>query len=348
MILYIIIALWPLIMLYSYRVSGNNSIENKNRFLYLSAIPMFTILAIRGEYMGADTYIYAKHFLEVQNLPLNIAIEDTRMEVGYVIFVKYLGYLTTDPKIYQMTCVTIYFICFMSFAKQLEKTDGFMFFFLVCTLGLFMFMFTGVRQCISMSICLSSYKYLLRRKYIICLVLVLIAFTFHKSSLLFLFALFIWHRKVTFKNLFVYIIILYLVSFYLFEAQMFLNEQFDYNYEIEETSSGGLFLTLILIFTFLSWFVLKKNKSISIYEKGLFNVNIITIFFWFLRLQTRVAERPSYYFLAFSCVLFAHIINKLPQNLSIIRPMIILLCLSLYIYRLLTNYSSILSYQTFF
>lgn len=350
MLLYIFIALWPLFMLHLFENVGSNSLKRKKQYLYFAAFPMFALLAFRNDSLGADTYIYAKHFVDSINMPLEIALQNTRMEFGYVTFVKYLGYLTESVQLYQITCVCIYFVCYMSFAKQLEGNDGFLFLYFVCTLGLFMFMFTGVRQCIAISICLYSYKYLKRNKYWICFILLGLAFTFHKSSFLFLFAIFIWHRNLNWKYLSIYVVLLYIVSLYLLDAQMFFNEQLDYNYEIEETGSGQVFLTFILLLSILSWIVIKKNKPISLYEKGLFNVNIITLFFWFLRLQTRIAERPSYYFLTFSCALYAYAMNNLPSCVykKIIRFSVIVLCLMLYVYRLSTNFSSFLPYKTFF
>lgn len=348
--LFLFIALWPFLMLYLYSRISCYTVKYRNFFLYLAAFPMFLIIAIRGESIGADTGVYARHFVAVLNTSLETAIEDSRMEVGYITFVKYLGYITTNPKIYQVVCACIYYICMMSFVKQLKGNDGFFFFFFFCTLGLFMFMFTGVRQCIAISICLFTYKYLICRKYLICLLFLGVAFTFHKSSFLFLLALLIWSRRINFSNLFLYTLVLYFASYFLFQAQMFLNDQLDYNYQIEETGSGQIFLTVVLIFTVLSWYVLQINKPNTIYEKGLFNINYITLIFWFLRLQTRVAERPSYYFLAFSCALYAYSMNNLPYGVNriLIRSIVVLFCLVLYVYRLSTNFSTILEYGTFF
>lgn len=349
-LLFVFLALWPFMMLYLYTKSAYYTAQYKNLFLYFAAFPMFFIIAVRGEFVGADTGTYIRHFISVLNASLETAIADTKMETGYVVFVKYLGYFVRNPNIYQIVCASIYYICTMSFVKQLKGSDGFFFLFFFCTLGLFMFMFTGVRQCIAISLCLFTYKYLIRRKYWICLLLLGLAFTFHKSSFLFLLALFLWSKKINITNLFLYMLLLYLASSFLFQAQMFLNEQLDYNYQIEETGNGQVFFIIILLFTILSYYVLQINKPNNKYEIGLFNVNLITLMFWFLRQQTRVAERPSYYFLAFSCALYAYSMNHLPYGVSriLIRFLVVLFCLALYLYRLSTNYSTILEYKTFF
>ena len=153
-LIFIFIALWPFLMLYLYTKTACYTLQYKNFFLYLAAFPMFFIIAIRGEDIGADTGVYARHFVSVLNKSLEVAIDDSRMEFGYITFVKYLGYVTASSKVYQVICACIYYVCMMSFVKQLKGNDGFFFFFFFCTLGLFMFMFTGVRQCIAISICL--------------------------------------------------------------------------------------------------------------------------------------------------------------------------------------------------
>lgn len=349
MIVYIFVALWPLFMMYIYKSTHKVIHERPSlRTLIITSLPMFILIAFRSEHMGADTYIYCKHFVESIGMPISEMIESTRMEVGYLFFVKSVGCITSSPKIYQIICTCIYMVGFISFAKQLKGTDSFLFFYFVCTLGLYMFFFTGVRQCLAISLCLFSCQYLLQKKYWILALILLVAYFFHKSSLLFLLTLFVWNRNLKWYNYILYALIVFIVGKYLMELQLWANDAFDYNYEIESVGGGQVFLALLSILTIFSYVVIKRTNKNST-DVYLFNINVLTLLFWILRLQTRVAERPSFYFLAFSCALFASCMNYLPKKgqISICRHLIILVTFVLYIYRLLTNYSSFIPYSSF-
>lgn len=348
MIPYIIVALWPFVMMYFY-IKRNNCIEKPSTgVILMTALPMFLLIAFRSEMIGADTLIYSKHFVDSIGISVAEMLASTRMEVGYIIFVKLVSYITASPKIYQIICASVYMIGFVSFAKQLKGTDSFLFFYFVCTLGLFMFFFTGVRQCLAISICLYSYQFLIKKKYWIVVILILLAYFFHKSSLLFLVTLFVWNRNLKWYNYILYIVSVFFIGRYLLDLQLWVNENFDYNYEIENVGGGQIFLALLSILTVLSYNLIKRTNK-DAYVVSLFNINIITLIFWILRLQTRVAERPSFYFLAFSCALFATCINRLPRNnqLSLYRYLVIIVTLVLYVYRLVTNYASFVPYSSF-
>lgn len=358
MVLYILVALWPLFMMYQYKrfcISIQNeqaNLKKKNKYLFWAAFPMFFMIAIRGEHMGADTSVYLRHFVEVQGMSLQNAIETSRMEAGYITFVKYVGTIIKNPYLYQFFYASIYFLGFQSFARQLKGTDGFYFFYFFCTFGLFMFFFTGVRQCLAISICLFSYQYLVQKKYWYVIPLIFLAYNFHKSAMLFAFPVFIWNRKLTWKNFAVYIIALYLAASYLLNVQTWMNDNFEYDYEIEAVGGGEIYLSILTIFTLISYLMVRK-KQMSLdedsYFRALFNINIITIFFWVLRLQTRVAERPSFYFLGISCALFAYTINNLTykRDGQLMKYGLLFVAMVLYVYRLSTNFAGLVPFQMF-
>ena len=349
MILYIMVALWPLLIMSLYLKNTKSRYDYPpTKYLVLAALPMFTMLALRGEMMGADTIVYSRHFVQSIDVSLSQMIDTSRMEIGYLTFVKGLTYVTHSPILYQVICATIYMIGFVSFSKQLRGTDSFLFFYFVSTLGLFMFLFTGVRQCLAISICLYSYQFMLKRKYWIVLLLIALAYTFHKSSLLFAVTLFVWNRNLKWYGYLLYIVVVYIAYKYLMDVQMWINDKFDYDYEVENVGGGLIFLMLLSILTFYSAVIKKRSLNDLIYS-ALFNINVLTLVFWILRLQTRVAERPSYYFLPFSCALFACVLGRTSKEGTegVYRYMIIAFTLLLYVYRLFTNFSSLVPYSTF-
>ena len=200
MFLYIGAAFWPLVIQWVYLnrpFSLSHKPISRNKHILIAVLPIFVLLAFRSGEMGADTGTYMRHFLTMIDTPLKTAIDVSRMESGYLIFVKLLTYITHNPLVYQVVCVTIMFIGLYSFLKQLQDDDPFLFLYFYCTLGLFFFMFTGTRQCLAMSICLFSYQYVCQKKYIRFILCLVLAFFFHKSAILFSIVPFICNRKIS-------------------------------------------------------------------------------------------------------------------------------------------------------
>ena len=351
MILYIAVAVWPIFTYWMYADHCNRikrEPENFNFYIAITLLPMFLLLAFRNPSLGADTTMYLNNFNYVRHAPLREVLEETRMETGYIIFVKLIRHITDSSLVYQIICVTIYYIGFFTFAKRIEKKDVFWFVYFVTTLGFFFFMFTGVRQCLAISICLFSYKYCQDRKLFRFLLCMVLAYFFHKSSILFLPVYWIAGRKVSIYSVTIYGICVWVASNYLLTIQNFFNEQLEYNYGIEAAGGGTIFLFVMLLLTIFSvLMVYYKQEMDHQIVKQLVNINFITLSFWFIRLQTRVAERPSYYFLVFSCALFAHGLNLLKDRKEriLLTYLIMAFSMLLFLYRLSTNNASLVPYQ---
>lgn len=354
MLLYVGVAIWPLIIQWIYQhkpISIKNKKISRNSYLIIALLPIFVLLALRAGNMGADTGVYTMHFTNMINTPLKSAFEMSRMEKGYLVYVKVLTYITNNPLVYQIICVFIYIIGLRDFLRFQDNDSEFMFLFMYCTLGLFFFMFTGVRQCIAMSICLFSYKYIDRKQLIRFSICLILAFFFHKSAILFIVVPLIIRRKISILNTTIYFVAALIAGRYLNVIQDWFNNQFDYAYGIENIGSGMVFLLVLIVLTVFSLVMIyNQYGSLNVDErtKALININFITLFFWIMRLQTRVAERPSYYFMFFSCALYAYALNGTKDKH---KPLYLLLVggclLLLFIYRLKTNFSSLIPYTLY-
>lgn len=302
--------------------------------------------------MGADTGTYVLNFLYMIDTPLELAIKFSRMEVGYLTFVKLLTYITHSGLIYQVICISFMIFCMYIFLRQFEIEDALLYIYFYCTLGIFFFMFTGTRQCLAMSICLFSYQFLVRKKYFKFLMCILLAFFFHRSSVLFLSILFIYNRKISKVNVLVYSILTIIAGKYLNIIQQWFNDKLEYNYGIESTGNGLIFFIIILLFTIFSIVMTYNcNKSLNAnkYSRILMNINFITLSLWFLRLYTRIAERPSYYFMFFSCIFYANALNNIMdvKKRKIYKIIIFILTMLLYVYRLNTNFKELIPYEIY-
>lgn len=320
-------------------------------WLLVAAIPMFTLIALRSYHLGADTGVYIKYFEKMVDTPWSKVFYENSIgvnfEIGFVLFEKIVATVTSSPYLYQIIYTTIYLLSVVTFSNQLEKSN-FFFLFLFATCGLYTFMFTGVRQCLAMCICLLSYRFIKQRKLIPFLILVLMAFLFHKSAILFVAAYFIYNRKITWYNSLIYATIGIVSYVYIDVIQGWLNNALDYEYEVEETGTGFIFFAVVVVVTAFSYFVILRNKKLTDESRGLLNIGVITLVLWLLRLVTRVAERPSFYFLFFTMGMLCYAVEALNSKEKFIYKMLIAVAfLFLFVYKFLTAFSNMIPYQMF-
>jgi hypothetical protein len=322
-------------------------------WLAVAAFPMFLLIAMRGYHMGADTSGYLKFFDYVKHASFEQALlinsSGVNFEVGFVIFEKIVSLFTKNALIYQVIYTCVYYLIIVTFANQLKK-ESFLFLYFFATLGLYTFMFTGVRQCLAMCICLCSYKFIKNRKLIPFIICVALAFTFHKSAILFSVVYFMYKRKLSFINIIFYAIIGLFSYLNIDIIQEWFNEQLEYEYDVESVGGGVIYLAVIALITVFSISVFKIYSEMTPEFQGVANVGIITLIFWVLRLVTRVAERPSYYFLFFSMAMLSFALGsiKTKDKGVIVRYCVIAVAMLLYIYRFMTSFRSLVPYDSFF
>ena len=358
MVLYFLVILFPLLVEGLYRkkvvqggLLGDDSRNRKirRRYIFFSALPMFLLIAFRNESMGNDTAWYLHHFEKIADTPWSQIFKNATVEEGYILFAKIISIFTDNSSIYQVICATIYLLGLTSFTNQQEENHFFIL-FLFATMGMYTFMFTGTRQCLAISLCLFSYKYIKKRKIIPFAILMAIAFHFHRSSILFAVAYFIYSRKLSFVNTLIYCAIIVFVVLYLDIIQEWFNDQLDYNYGIEGGAGGIIFSLITIAMCIFAIYLIVSNKAMTKNTQGLINIGIIATILWVLRIFTRVAERPSYYFLICVFASFAYAISTIKdqKEKEIIRVLVIFFALALFGYRLMVNQSTLMPYKFFF
>lgn len=364
MLIYVFVALFPLLIgtFYNAKIAAKASVNETNTkkylrkrwaWLFLAALPMFALIAMRAPSMGNDTGTYLKFFKEIVAVHWSEIFTYNQatyqFEPGFVVFEKLVSCITHNPQVYQVIYTSIYLLAVVYYANQLEKAN-FSFLFFFATLGIYTFMFTGVRQCLAMSICLFSYKFIKERKLIRFLLLLLLAFVFHKSAILFIAAYIIFNRKIGWLNTLIYAAFGALAFLYIETFQEWFNDTLDYDYGIEETESGLIFLLVVTAITVFSYFTILYYKKQTKESSGLLNIGVITVILWVLRLATRVAERPSYYFMFFTAAMLCYGLdapNK-SRDRIIYKIAVYGACMLLFVYRFLTNFSALVPYQIFF
>ncbi len=342
MIFYGIAAIFPLLCWFSYdRLVIRRNLQDKNtqglqkQLLFVAVLPMFLLFVLRYKSVGVDTIGYVKFFeQEIRSFSFqDLLLKDVlRVEVGYCLYVKIISLFTTNYTIFFLINGIVIFGTLWRFSIKYTK-NPFVFFFLFMTLGTYSFVETGLRQALAMMICLWSVDFIKDKKLIRFLLLVFLAYLFHKSAMIFV----IMYPLSLIKK-FDWMIVTYLVisallflSFGLF--QNFFNELLGYNYAIEETGNGEIFMVFLFLMLASSMFIMKGITNEQV-ENIIIHLSLMTIVFWIARLVSRTAERISYYFIVGLYAYFSHAVHFGKDRLSsVLKWILIIGCFALFLYR---------------
>jgi len=234
----------------------------KRNFLILSLIPVTLVAGLRNISIGTDTENYKLIFQKILEIDSK-SIADEKIEFGYIYLNKLIGLFTSQPQVLFIVVAIFMSVCIGVFIYK-NASDPFLALLFFITLGMFQFSLSGMRQSIAVGITLLAMEFIKKRKMLWFFALIFIAYSFHKSAILYLPAYFIAYRSLSTKNLlsygFILVLILTSAQFVLLQAADIL----DYDYGVEETGNGQIFFTIVLLITFFGyWF--KKGDAIKTY-----------------------------------------------------------------------------------
>ena len=344
MIYYGIAALWPLVMwFFNYYVTRVRQLNDKQKrrlryFLTVIAVlPMFLLFVLRYKYIGADTIGYVRFFEdEVRKYTFAELINTDliRIEVGYRIYVKLISLITDNYTVFFLINGIVIFGTLLHFTKKYTE-NPFVFFFLFMTLGTYQFVETGLRQALAMMICLWAVDFLKDKKAIRFILLVLLAYCFHHSAMIFILMLPLsWVKKLDWSIVIhLFIGAAFLVGFTVFHDLF--NEWLGYDYGIEETGNGGIFLALVAVLFVFSLFMTYGMFRKTDGQHLIVHLSILTVTIWILRLFSRTAERISYYYITGLYVYFSQAVQCRKDKLSdLLKGLLIAACFILFVRRI--------------
>ncbi len=286
--------------------AGYRTGKRNNIVLFLSCFSIYVLMVLKAPISG-DYSRYAINFLDSVNKTIQF-YWDRNFDPGFYILTKIIGEIHFSTVFYFAVTSAIICLSLFFFIKRYASNKSYALYFYY-TIGLFAFSLAGLRQALAMSICLFAYEAARRRKIIPFLILVGAAYLQHKSALFFLPVFFVgwvpWKAKY-------HLIILStfgIVGLFFHEIYTMVTEWMDYNYAIESTGNGGIFLIILLIIGFLG--VVYRKKLMETNQDSLFflNMHFVVILLWIFRMFTRTAERPTFYYLYASVILLDRILS---------------------------------------
>jgi len=336
MIYYMMAAIMPLFVMTLkklFKKYKNIVIDDKSGTI-ISVLPMALMYALRHMRLGADTIGYVRAFQNMRSLPFSYCFSgESRHEIGFLLYEKIISVFTDNYTIYFIITAIILFGVLGRFAYKYAG-NPYVFLFLFVALGTFQFYLTGLRQALAITTCLLAFDFIVSKKLWKFILTVIVAQFFHKSAIVFLIAYPLCNLQKISNSIVMYGATTagFAMSFATFNE--FVNDLLGYDYGIEETGNGEIFLTLILIFTVYALFNINRIKNETKLYQPLMHMSFITVMLWFLRLISRAMERPSFYFIigfyAFVSLAYKHGKGK---EAYLINIGIIGISLMLFLYR---------------
>ncbi|MBF1442292.1 EpsG family protein [Prevotella pallens] len=301
MAIYILLFFIPVILYFYY--NKKQQVPYKPFIIFFVALALFVGL---GDMLGGyDRYIYGDLFDNLADgLKVGISTSSSRLfiayhsEFGYVGLNWLIAHITNNRYIF-IFCYTIcmYAIiieCFKKYAKNYYLAS-ILFMALV-----FFFSFTYLRQMFAAAIIGLSIKYIIERKFLRFCVILLVAFSFHNSAIIFFPMYFIANKKNSKSKILIIMFICFIVgitgitsSFYNFYDELSIRESHD-DYALQQSTriayilEAGLFLYyLILTHRDLT----SAKKDIVLYNIALGFCAILLLF-----IRSENGGRLSWYF----------------------------------------------------
>lgn len=290
--------------------------KNKNRIFIIIAFAQLLAISVFRYKIGFDYNMYASgfYFMRADSFEV-LSYKD--WEIGFVFLTKLFG-LIFPNYIFYMGFFSI--ITLVPAAIFIYKNSEMPWVSTILYVNAFLFFMTMnfVRQAVAISLVMLAWHFMKKNKFIIFIIIIIIASLFHQTVLMMIPLYFIVKIKIGLKELIFYG---YLLLWFYISSTGFINILSTF---FHEEYSGSVFVTEGLSFVYIILpfaiaavaFFLSKTSSINLTKenKYLVNFSIITLIFSITSLRHSIIERFSYYSLIFIILLVPIIYKSVRQN----------------------------------
>ena len=160
--------------------------QSKRNYIFFMFSIFGLMIMLRHEYVGNDTIDYIRFYREVgRATDIEYFLEGTRFEKGFVYLCYYLNKISLNPQLILIVSGAFVAYAFGRFIYKYSDIPWMSVLMFLC-LEFFDMAMSGVRQIIAVAILLFAYDFLVERKFIRFLALVLLAASVHTSAIAFL------------------------------------------------------------------------------------------------------------------------------------------------------------------
>lgn len=268
---FILTVIWGFFLIYNGQI---NSDRNKKTFIFIICIQWILISGLRADSVGADTENYMRFFdvhskLSWKEIFTGIVSYIKSGEMGsqwymdmeplFILFNKVVSVFTTSHVAYKFIVAIAFMSSFGIFLYKYSK-DPCLSFVLYGSLFFNMFSLTGYRQVLSVAIILFAFKYIRERKLLPFLVFLLVAFFFHKTTLVFLLLYILANKKIS--SLYILTTISTFLGILIFRSQIFNLIKEAMGYEEYGGNYGFRQLTFVLLLSIITIVAIWRYKYV--------------------------------------------------------------------------------------
>ncbi|MCJ7840500.1 EpsG family protein [Lederbergia sp. NSJ-179] len=311
---------------------------------YFYIVPSFLLLFIISAFRGNFTTDYNNYtflFRKINSFGFFDAfIYGPEREFGYVLLNRTIG-LFTSNEIFLFAITT--FIILFGFYHQFKKysVNIWLSVLMLVTAGSYYASFNITRQILAASIIFIGSKFLYERKFFKYLLVVLLAFLFHKTALIMIPFYFILNFRINIRNLLLFFISSTILVFY-FDGVIDFVQNFAYDNYTENsygmTGQNVANVVLPIAFLIFSLFHVKKLDPKNNMHRIWFNAVVFYAIFNILALQVEMVERLSRFFASYALLLIPFLFSKMQnKNLRVIYMMVLIFVLILYNFVILSD-----------
>lgn len=275
------------------------------------------MLALRDITVGKDLREY-KSIFELCILSPFENLADMQWELGYTVYNKIISMISTSYRFFLIvTSVIILVPIYKLYSK--EKKFSFLAIVIFINMPCFLMIFSGLRQAIAVSIGIFVYMAIENKKYILSVLLILIAISFHVSAVVLVLIYPALFLRIKAKHL-LYIVPV-MVGVYIFRIPLLQgiigllpNHYIKFYGEVEQTGAVGMMMLFLIFFVFS--FVILDENSMSKRDYLMRNMLLISTIFQFFVPIHGLVQRASYYFLIFVPVAIIRIVQAPKKRLK--------------------------------
>lgn len=295
--------------------------RHKTKIALLCFLLLWLIQALRALEIGCDSYYaYIPHFINQGDVDVTNIIQSPdryKFEPGYHIYTRIIRYFSHSSQIFiSITSLIIIGLITIVFRKYSKNTP--LSFIIFAGLILYHFSFSGLRQSIALAITFFSTIFIYKRKPLIFIGLVLLAFTFHKSSIIFLPAYALYNIHISRK-----LIIISGITIVIFFAMAGPVAEYVRNIIFGADKYSGYLganvgaFGLTILYILLTVFILNTSEWNDKHQNFLCWMAIMTLMFQPLGMVSQAADRIGYYFVIYFTLSIPTAVDRLkPTKLN--------------------------------
>lgn len=311
-------------------------------FITLVSVILVTINALRADSVGADTAMYHNLYdLTRSASSLSEARgywQNQSLEVGFLFLEFVLGrFLDFHAASFVFAIISI--VPLMVLIYKYSDNYWLSIFVYIC-FGMYAFSLTGLRQSVAMGLCCIAFIFAKKRKLVVFLLFVILAFTIHKSALIFLPAYWLMtvgHSKKTIGIFFLSTVASFGLGPVVYKL---LNMFARFSYESSD-SAGGSKLYLFIIGTLLLSYLVSKRffssstskeeiKLVTNENLPIFNMIAFCALLWPITRANSVVFRLYYYYFIYLALFIPNFINGIRDKKTKLMILVIYLAVGFY------------------